>query len=193
MRIVVGLGNPGRAYANTRHNVGFMVVDRLAARWNIDLVPAGGGLRRGDGCVAGVPVTLAIPQRYMNLSGEALEDLEGDWCPQDLIVVYDDLDLPVGQIRIRHDGGSGGHRGAESVIARWGSDFDRVRIGIGRPPVGENPADYVLTELEAVERRALDEAVELASDAVECLVRDGLEKAMNQFNGRGLLNASGVA
>jgi len=193
MRIVVGLGNPGRAYANTRHNAGFMAVECLAARWHIALGPARHGLCQGRGSIAGVPVLLATPQRFMNLSGEALEMLEANWQPADLIVVYDDIDLPSGMLRVRHDGGSGGHRGLDSVITRWGRDFDRVRIGVGRPPAGQDPAAHVLGELSPAEVLSLREMAERASDAIECLMRDGLEKAMNQFNRRSLPDGGSVA
>lgn len=183
-RIVVGLGNPGRGYEHTRHNVGFMVVEQLAERWRVPLGPDWMGIRSGQGTVAGVPVLLVEPWRYMNRSGDALANLPLAWQPQDMITVHDDIDLPVGQLRVRHNGGAAGHRGILSIAERFGLDFDRVRIGVGRPPVQMEPADYVLQALTTDERRQLGDAVARAADAVECLLREGLEPAMNRFNVR---------
>jgi PTH1 family peptidyl-tRNA hydrolase len=184
MRIVVGLGNPGFGYRRTRHNVGFMAVERLSARWSIDLRREGGGIRVGHGTVRDVATILVEPQLFMNRSGEALVGLRELGHVRDLIVLHDDLDLPAGQLRVRHGGGSGGHRGVSSLIERFGSDFDRIRIGIGRPPDGLSPVDYVLAELTPEELSQWEPVVELAADAVECLLAEGLVPAMNRFNGR---------
>ena len=184
MRIVVGLGNPGREYAASRHNVGFMVVERLAARWRIALGRRGRGLRTGAGAVGGGPIMLVQPQRYMNMSGEALTQLDASWSVPELIVVHDDMDLAAGQLRVRHDGGDGGHRGVASLTSQFGRDFDRVRVGIGRPAQGMDPEPYVLMELTPAELSDFDQVVERAADAVECLVIEGIDRAMNRFNTR---------
>ncbi len=184
MRIVVGLGNPGTEYVSTRHNVGFMTVERLAGRWHIGLKAERRGVRIGEGRVAGVPTTLVQPLRYMNRSGEALGAIGLQFGAEDLIVVYDDIDLPVGRLRVRPEGGSGGHRGIESLVRQCGRHFNRVRIGVGRPPEGMDAAEYVLMPLTAPEQRVIDSVVERASDAVECLLVEGMEQAMNRFNVR---------
>jgi peptidyl-tRNA hydrolase, PTH1 family len=185
MRIVVGLGNPGRQYARTRHNAGFMVVERLAARWGIPLNRESAGLLVvGRGTVENVPTMLVQPQQYMNLSGEALTHLRAPWRAADLIVAHDDIDLAMGRLRVRHDGGFGGHLGLASLGCVCGSDFDRVRVGIGRPPQGVDAAEFVLAELDEVEFRMLSESADRASLAVECLLTGGLVEAMNRFNRR---------
>lgn len=184
MRIVMGLGNPLPEYAETRHNAGFRVVESLASRWGVSLRDLG-RLRAGIGSVAGQPVLLVLPQTFMNRSGEAVDELPvPSWEPADLIVVHDDLDLPVGTIRVRHDGGAGGHRGVLSIMERCGCGFDRVRIGIGRPLGGEDPAAYVLQPPAAEERGPWEAALSRAADAVECLLAEGLQAAMNRFNTR---------
>jgi peptidyl-tRNA hydrolase, PTH1 family len=185
MRIVVGLGNPGGRYARTRHNAGFMVVERLAARWGIPLNRESAGLLViGRGTVEDVPTMLVQPQQYMNLSGEALTHLRAQWCAADLIVAHDDIDLAMGRLRVRHDGGFGGHLGLASLGSVCGSNFDRVRVGVGRPPQGVDPAEYVLAELDEVEFRMLNESADRASLAVGCLLTSGLVEAMSRFNRR---------
>lgn len=183
MRVVVGLGNPGPRYANTRHNLGFMVVDRLATRWNIPLCQEQPELRVGSGTMAGQTAMLVQPQRYMNMSGEALSTLP-ELRAEDLVVVYDDLDLSVGRLRLRRDGGAGGHRGIASIVDVLGPMFDRLKVGIGRPLDGVEAADYVLQPLTADELQEFEEPIERASDAVECIVTEGVERAMNRFNAR---------
>jgi PTH1 family peptidyl-tRNA hydrolase len=183
-RIVVGLGNPGSVYARTRHNVGFMVVERLAQRWEIRFAAEHEGLIVGRGPVASVPIRLVQPRQYMNLSGTALQGLPGTWAVQDLIVVYDDIDLATGRLRVRHNGGTGGHRGIASLVATFGPDFDRVRVGVGRPLASQDPAEYVLESLPDDMFQAMSAAVERASDAVECVLTQGLQQAMNRFNVR---------
>jgi PTH1 family peptidyl-tRNA hydrolase len=183
-RIVVGLGNPGREYERSRHNVGFMVVERLAQRWAIGFMREPEGLHVGSGPIAGIPTRLVQPREYMNLAGTTLLRLPGPWHVEDLVVVYDDIDLPAGQLRVRHDGGAGGHRGLSSLIDVFGPAFDRVRVGVGRPPETQEPAAYVLEPLTNVDLRHLDETIEQASDAVECLLANGLQQTMNRFNVR---------
>jgi PTH1 family peptidyl-tRNA hydrolase len=171
----VGLGNPGRSYERTRHNVGALVADELARRhggsWRkkkkTEAAPVSLGSRE---------VTLLKPTTFMNNSGAALAGY-GD---EDLILVHDDLDLPPGDVRVKAGGGAGGHNGLRSVIQRLGPDFVRVRVGIGRPPAGVGVTDYVLSRMDA----AVRDAVPRAADAVEAVVEDGPEAAMNRFNVR---------
>jgi peptidyl-tRNA hydrolase, PTH1 family len=173
--VVVGLGNPGRSYERTRHNVGFLVADELARRH-------GGSWRKRKKTQA-APVSLGHkevillkPTTFMNNSGSAL----AGYGAEDLIVVHDDLDLPPGDVRVKVGGGAGGHNGLRSVIQRLGPDFVRVRVGIGRPPAGANVTDYVLSRMDA----AVRDAIPRAADAVEAVVEDGPEAAMNRFNVR---------
>lgn len=183
MWVIVGLGNPGVEYAQTRHNVGFMVVETVARRWGITLHGAGDALRVGTGRVASQPVMLVEPQTFMNDSGDALSQLPIE--PTDaLAVVYDDLDLPAGQLRVRPRGGSGGHRGVASILDHRGAEFARVRVGIGRPEPGLDAAAYVLAPLSAPDLSALLADAERAGDAVECLITDGVDAAMSRFNTR---------
>src|SRR5512134_968233 len=169
MWVIVGLGNPGADYAHTRHNAGFMVVETIARRWSIALRDDGAALRLGFGRVAGQSVLLAEPRMFMNLSGEALAHCQRQ-ADDPLLVVYDDLDLPPGQIRVRRRGGSGGHRGVASIVAHHGDEFVRVRVGVGRPPAGRDAAGHVLAPLSAAELAAMRADIERASDAVECVV-----------------------
>jgi PTH1 family peptidyl-tRNA hydrolase len=184
MKIVVGLGNPGQEYSATRHNIGFMTIDKLAERWNLsswrDRYNAAVAEYRGE-----ETVLLVKPQTFMNLSGRAVVPLAAFYkvAYEDIIVVYDDLDLPAGKLRLRLKGGSGGHRGIESMIYESGKDdFCRVRIGIGRPPEGWETANYVLGRFNADEAPAITEAIGQAADAVECILKEGFNKAMNKFN-----------
>lgn len=184
MKIVVGLGNPGREYALTRHNVGFMTADKLAERWGVaswrERFNAVVGEYRGDDTVL-----LVKPQTYMNLSGRAVAALV-NWyklAPADLLVIYDDLDLPAGKLRLRSAGGAGGHRGIESILYELGSDaFARVRIGIGRPPEFMETADYVLSRFSKEEEPLMAEAITRAASAVEAILKDGLSKAANEYS-----------
>jgi PTH1 family peptidyl-tRNA hydrolase len=185
MKLVVGLGNPGRQYASTRHNVGFMVIDRLARELNVAVKKKMFNSLVGQGLINGEKIVLAMPQTYMNLSGQAVGPLL-NWHkldPSGLVVIYDDLDLPSGSLRIRPAGGSGGHKGMQSIIAVLGTEnFARVRVGIGRPEIAAmETADYVLSRLDPVE---MEETLQAAASAVVCIVRDGLEKAMNLYNRR---------
>jgi len=183
--IVVGLGNPGREHAANRHNVGWHVADRYAAErgWRFgkrqhDALLATG--RRGD-----TRVIVAKPQTYMNVSGRAVQPLSRFYkVPLDrLLVVFDDLDLPFGAIRLREKGGPGGHNGMRSIIDRLGSgDFPRLRVGIGRPPGRMDPADFVLRDFEPAEQAALPELLDRAAQAVEVFVGEGIGIAMNRFN-----------
>ncbi len=181
MVVVAGLGNPGLEYRATRHNVGFDTVERLATResaiWS-DAPTA----RLARVKLMGREALLVEPMMYMNRSGEVLAALLGEFRPDALVVAYDDLDLPVGRVRIRRRGGSGGHRGVASVIEWCGGEFTRVRVGIGRPEAPASAAEYVLSPFVADERIAVDEAIERAANAIGCVVERGVEAAMDRFN-----------
>jgi peptidyl-tRNA hydrolase, PTH1 family len=184
--LVVGLGNPGPAYAETRHNVGFAVVELLAAR-------AGGGRFSKhrtnadvlEGRLGGHRVVLAKPRTYMNVSGGPVAGLLRYYSVpvENLVVVHDDLDLGFGVVRLKRGGGEGGHNGLRSITSSIGGrDYLRVRFGIGRPPGRQDPADYVLKRFSTAERKELELAVDLAADAAEALLADGLEPAQNRFH-----------
>lgn len=186
MYLVVGLGNPGPEYAGTRHNIGFRVVDGLAERLKVQVVKPLFKSLTGRAVVSGKTVILAKPQTFMNLSGNSVAALI-NWFkipPAALVVVYDDIDLPPGKIRVRSHGGHGGHRGMESIIGRLGSgEFARVRVGIGRPPnPGYDVADWVLGRLAGEEEELAGQVGEKAADAVITLISQGTEAAMNIFN-----------
>lgn len=184
VKLVVGLGNPGARYTNTRHNVGFMVLDRLARRAGAPLTRRQCGALVAVAKVAGQRACLTKPQTYMNLSGEAVACLLRYYkvSPADLLVVYDDRDLPLGRIRLREKGSAGGHRGVESIIAALGtSDLPRLRIGIGRPSEMD-AVDHVLGGFSAEERPTAETALDRAVEAVECALQEGLAVAMNRYN-----------
>ncbi len=189
MRVVIGLGNPGPEYDKTRHNVGFRVVERLAKRWKSRISRRAHRSLIGEGCWGRETVFLVQPQTHMNRSGEAVVRLRDFYhlAPSDFIVVHDDMDLTVGRIRVKENGGAGGHRGVESIIAGLGAeDFFRIRVGIGRPPAEEDPVDFVLRPFTLAEEESIFLAVERAVEAVEVLLAEGLQKAMNMFNARSL-------
>ena len=184
--LVVGLGNPGPDYAETRHNVGLRVVELLAAR-------AGGGRFTKhktnadvlEGRLAGRRAVLAVPRTYMNVSGGPVAGLLRYYgvAATDLVVVHDDLDLGFGVVRLKQGGGEGGHNGLRSISRSIGTkDYLRVRVGIGRPPGRQDPADFVLKRFSGAERKELDFVVDLAADAAEALLLDGLEPAQNRFH-----------
>lgn len=185
--LVVGLGNPGPEYASTRHNVGFLAVDRLAVRlggrWKRASFPGLEALAQ-----AGEHrVVLLKPATYMNLSGKAVAAAarRHRLGPGEICLVHDDLDLPPGAVRVRTEGGAGGHRGILSVIAELGTNaFGRVRVGIGRPGPGVEPADYVLSPFAPTEWEIVAAGVDRAVDAVLAVIADGYEVAMNRFNRR---------
>lgn len=182
--LVVGLGNPGPEYANTRHNVGFMVVDLLSQRHRIPIKGLQRGARVGEGEIGAEPVALVKPLTYMNESGRAVAPLANRHSlpPDRILVVYDDADLPLGKIRVRAQGSAGGHGGLKSIIAALGSsDFPRVRIGIGRSGPGDL-VGHVLSGFRSAEREPIQRAIERAADAVECFLSEGIEAAMNRFN-----------
>ncbi len=183
--LIVGLGNPGPRYAPNRHNAGFRCVDLLAQRHNLTFDRLQHRALVATGTIAAQRVVLAKPLTYMNLSGLAVKALVRAYrVPLDrLMVVYDDLDLPPGTIRLRPRGGAGGHKGMRSIISQLDTqDFPRLRIGIGRPPAGWDPADYVLSDFTPDELPLFRAAAENAIQAIECWLTDGLEAAMNRFN-----------
>lgn len=184
MHLIVGLGNPGPRYADTRHNVGWQALDRAAARWSIRIGPAGAA-RWGRGRVGPAEVALAAPLAWMNQTGPVVRALIEQWSltPQDLIVIHDDLDLDLGRIRVKRGGGSGGHNGILSILTALDSpEFCRLKIGIGRPAPGADAADYVLAPFSPGEAPAVSQALDQAVLALECLVAEGLAAAMNRFN-----------
>lgn len=184
--LIAGLGNPGPEYAQTRHNAGFWVVDALARNARAtSFFPKNHGLV-AEGSLAGTSILLAKPQTYMNRSGECVGPLAKRYAlpPERLLVVHDELDLPEGEIRFKQRGGSGGHNGLKSVTQHLKSDqFMRLRVGIGRPPRGKG-ADYVLRQLDEEALGIYRTAVEEAVDAVQILVKQGIQRAMNHTNRR---------
>jgi PTH1 family peptidyl-tRNA hydrolase len=184
--LIVGLGNPGKQYASTRHNVGWMVLDELARRHNLSFDKTEKKALTASGFIGGRKVLLARPQTYMNLSGEAVRGLL-DFYKIDLpnlLVISDDLDIPLGTLRLRQSGSAGGQGGLKNVIQHLGTnEFNRVRFGIGRPPGKMNPKDYVLQEFKGDEAILAREVVDQAANAVEVWLQEGIHAAMTQFNG----------
>ena len=188
LRIIVGLGNPGAEHARTRHNAGFQCVERLARSHGLQFGATRFESKLAVGRVCGVEVVLAKPLTYMNLCGQAVAALARHHRLDlsQLLVVYDDLDLPLGTIRLRAAGGSGGHKGMRSIIRSLAaSDFPRLRVGIGRSPV-QDPSDYVLSVFTEDERITMDVAYTRAAQAMECYLIRGIETAMNEFNQQGV-------
>ncbi|MBP1685179.1 MAG: peptidyl-tRNA hydrolase [Deltaproteobacteria bacterium] len=182
MYTVVGLGNPGHEYAGSRHNVGFAVVDELARRWKAPLGTARRGVRVARAIVAGKHIALMEPQRYMNRSGPALIGSGRHINVAQLIVVHDDLDLEVGCVRVKRGGGTAGHHGLDSIVECFGRDFTRVRVGVGRPPRERGAVSHVLSRFSGAEREVIAAAITRAADAVECILNEGEERAMNTIN-----------
>jgi PTH1 family peptidyl-tRNA hydrolase len=183
--LIAGLGNPGSEYEGNRHNCGFMVADVLADRIGVRFKRDRSRARVAAGRLAGYPVTLAKPQTFMNASGRPVAALRTFYkIPvEHIVVIHDELDIPFGTIRIKQGGGDNGHNGLRSVTAALGTrDYLRVRVGIGRPPGRMDPADYVLHDFSAAERKALPEVLERSADAVEVLLQRGLAAAQNEFH-----------
>ncbi len=184
IKLIAGLGNPGARYAQSRHNVGFMIADRFAKAHDMKFVRRRFNAEVAEGEVAGKRVIVIKPQTFMNASGEAVSKFFSFYkvAPQDLLVIYDDLDLPLGKLRLRPRGSAGGHHGMESIIARIGTtDFPRLRVGIGRP----NPdadIDHVLGEFDEDEFRVMNETLDRSAEAVAVWLGEGIAKAMNEFN-----------
>ncbi len=186
-KLIVGLGNPGSEYDLTAHNLGFLVVDRLAARNGIKLGRKDSRALVGQGNVAGKRVLLAKPQTFMNVSGQSVNGLlvKHEIAPDDLVLVYDELDLPWQAVRIRPGGSAGGHRGVESVIQDVGTQkFPRVRLGIHGGRREKDGAQIVLARLKRAHKEELDELLDYASQAVESIIAEGVEKSMAKYNRR---------
>ena len=189
MNLIVGLGNPGQGYVSNRHNVGFACLNHFAGMQGIRFDKKQGQARIGSGKVAGSQMVLAKPQTYMNRSGQSVSRLveKFNTTLDDLLVIHDDLDLPLGKIRIRQGGGSGGHKGINSTITELGSqDFLRLRVGIGRPATSElSEADiitYVLSDFPPEEKQVIAQVVPRVSEAILCLLTEGLAAAMSKYN-----------
>lgn len=183
--IVVGLGNPGTKYDNTRHNVGFDTIDLLSVRHGIRLTKLKHKALSGDGTIGGKRVMLVKPQTFMNLSGESVREIL-EWYKvsvKNIIIIYDDIDLPVGKLRLRPKGSAGTHNGMRSVIYQIQSDeFPRVRIGVDKPPAGWDLANFVLSRFTGEERKTVEETISNAADAVETIIKSGIDQAMNKYN-----------
>ena len=185
MLIIAGLGNPGKEYENTRHNAGFMVMDALAEKIGADISEKKHKALCGKGVIGGEKVILMKPQTYMNSSGESIRAAADYYKvdPEDILIVYDDISLAPGQLRIRAKGSAGGHNGIKSIIAHLGTqEFPRVKVGVGEKPKGYDLADYVLSRFPKDERVLMEEAFERAGEAAVCMMNDTMEHAMNQFN-----------
>jgi PTH1 family peptidyl-tRNA hydrolase len=183
--LIAGLGNPGPGYAGNRHNAGYMVADLLAARMGARFKRDSSGAVVATGRLTGVPVTLGKPMRYMNLSGGPVAAVANFYkIPADrIVVVHDELDIPFGAIRLKLGGGDNGHNGLRSVTAALGTrDYYRARLGVGRPPGRMDPADFVLRDFSAAERKQLPELIDRCADAVEAILTLGLAAAQNEFH-----------
>lgn len=183
--VIVGLGNPGPEYQNTRHNVGFRVIDHLAEQYRIDTRKTEKRAFVGYGSIKDVPVLLAKPITFMNISGESVEPLLRmvQLGPADLIVITDDMDLPVGRLRIRAEGSAGGHNGLKSLIQHLKTqEFARIRIGVGRPNAAGATVDHVLGKFGRDEIQPIQDSIVRAAEAVEAILQDGVSAAMNRFN-----------
>lgn len=185
MKVIVGLGNPGLRYARTRHNLGFWVVDLLSQRWNIPLTKHKFQAKYGEGYVGGQKVILVKPQTFMNLSGESVSGLVGFYQLDltDLLVIYDDLDLPSASLRIKGSGSAGGHNGVASIINHLKTnEFARLRLGIGQPPAFLSAADYVLQGIDEAEIKIVEAACQQASEAAQMWLKGDLLAVMNYYN-----------
>ena len=186
MFIIAGLGNPTLQYRGTRHNVGFDVIDTLADKYNIAVETRKSRALIGKGIIAGQKVLLVKPQTYMNLSGESIGELVSYYKvdeEKELLVIYDDVSLDVGQLRIRRKGSAGGHNGIKDIIRHLGTDvFLRIKIGVGEKPKGYDLADYVLGHFSREEREMMEEGYQKAAEAVEMILAGELDEAMNVFN-----------
>lgn len=193
MKLIIGLGNPGRIYAHNRHNIGFMCLNHFAKTQGIHFDKKQGLARTGVGEAAGNELIVARPQTHMNLSGQSVSRLVKKFkiSLDDLIVIHDDLDLPLGKIRITQGSSSGGHKGVDSIITHLGSpDFLRIRVGIGRPPIVESSAKdkeaeiigYVLSDFTSEEKKTMTQVISKVSDAILCLLSEGVTTAMNKYN-----------
>ena len=187
MYLIAGLGNPTKTYEGTRHNVGFDMIDVLGNKFGIDVTTKKHKALVGHGIIEGMRVILAKPQTYMNLSGESIREIADFYKiePENIIIIYDDISLDVGRLRIRKKGSAGGHNGIKNIIAHLGTqEFPRIKVGIGEKPEGWDLADYVLSKYSKEEQKALDEASEGVIGAVKLIVMDDIDGAMNQYNAK---------
>lgn len=185
MKIIVGLGNPTKEYQGTRHNVGFSTIINISDKYGIPVDTKKHKALIGKGVIEGEKVILAMPQTYMNLSGESVREIIDFYkcSADDIIVIYDDISLDVGKLRIRTKGSAGGHNGIKNIIAHLGTDvFTRIKVGVGEKPKGMDLADYVLGRFKKEELEAIRDGVDKATKAAATILSDGAEKAMNQFN-----------
>ena len=187
MYLIAGLGNPSKTYEGTRHNVGFAMIDALADAFQIDVTTKKHKAIVGRGVIEGMKVILAKPQTYMNLSGESIREIADFYKidPENMIIIYDDISLDVGRLRIRKKGSAGGHNGIKNIIAHLGTDvFPRIKVGVGEKPQGWDLADYVLSKYSKEEQQALREASDDVIGAVKLMVMDNIDAAMNQYNAK---------
>jgi PTH1 family peptidyl-tRNA hydrolase len=193
MKLIIGLGNPGKAYAHNRHNIGFRCINYLARLHSIPVKKHQCRSQVGTGKIAGVEVLLAKPKTFVNLSGEAVERLMRKYniAIEDLLVIYDDLDLPLGKLRLRAGGSAGGHKGINSIISALGNeDFPRIKVGIGRPTTEDGTAitdedvivGYVLSDFTPQEDAAIKPTIATVAEAIHCILTEGITAAMNRFN-----------
>jgi PTH1 family peptidyl-tRNA hydrolase len=187
--IIIGLGNPGREYEMTRHNIGFLVIDRLAERWSVDVNKYKFKALLGEYRKPHEKIVLIKPQTFMNLSGNAVRSFYQFYKAPltQVMVIFDDLDLPFGNIRIRKSGGSSGQKGMKSIIEQLGTEeFPRIRVGLGRPPGKMNSADFILNKFKTTEKKDLEFILDKCVDVVECFIENGLDTTMNRYNGSAL-------
>ncbi len=186
MFVIVGLGNPTKEYKNTRHNIGFDVIDAIADKYNIDVLEKKHKALVGKGIIDGQKVLLVKPLTYMNLSGESVRAVVDYYKideQEELIVIYDDISLDVGQLRIRKKGSAGGHNGIKSILSHLGHDtFMRIKMGVGEKPKGYDLADYVLGHFSSAERKIMDESADKAAEAVRMMLAGDVDAAMNAYN-----------
>jgi len=186
MYLIAGLGNPTKEYDKTRHNAGFSVIDVLADRYRIDVSEKKHKALCGRGVIEGQKVLLLKPQTFMNLSGESIRAAADYYkiAPEEMIVIYDDISLEPGQLRIRLKGSAGGHNGIKNIIANLGTqDFPRIKVGVGAKPPRMDLADYVLSRFSKEDREKMEQAFKDAAEAVEVMITEGADAAMNRFNG----------
>jgi len=191
MYLIIGLGNPGSRYQYTRHNIGFMVLEKIAAQWEVDLKQKSFDALWNRGKIAGINVLLAMPQTYMNLSGNAARKLLAYFKVDvsNLIVIHDDLDLPPGTVRLKSGGGDAGHKGLKSIISCVGSaDFMRVRMGIGKPSDKSRVESYVLEKFSSEESDLLQQTIQSASEAAAEIVISGMQQAMVKYHAKNISN-----
>ncbi len=185
MYLIAGLGNPSKTYEGTRHNVGFSMIDVIGSKFDIDVTTKKHKALVGRGVIDGMRVILAKPQTYMNLSGESIREIADFYKiePENIIIIYDDISLDVGQLRIRKKGSAGGHNGVKNIIAHLGTqEFPRIKVGIGNKPEGWDLADYVLSRYSKAEQEALEEAAEGVVGALKLMLADDIDGAMNRYN-----------